>query len=167
MSPRAACRLELLGLDAVYDYTGGKSDWLAAGLGTEGPGANTPRPGRLARTDVPTCTLTETLAAAKARVEPSGEALCVVVSDSGIVLGVLDPEALSERADEEAAGDVMRTGPATVRANEDLAGLVARMHDRHVSSIVVTDPDGRLIGNLDRDDCDAALGATAPQREEQ
>lgn len=36
MSPRAAARLEALGFAAVYDYAGGKNDWLAAGLPREG-----------------------------------------------------------------------------------------------------------------------------------
>ena len=32
MSPRAAVRLRQLGFRRVYDYAGGKNDWLAAGL---------------------------------------------------------------------------------------------------------------------------------------
>jgi hypothetical protein len=35
MSPRAACRLELLGFTQVYDNVAGKADWLAHGLPTE------------------------------------------------------------------------------------------------------------------------------------
>ncbi len=34
MSPRAAARLETLGFSRVYDYVGGKRDWLAAALPT-------------------------------------------------------------------------------------------------------------------------------------
>ena len=33
MSPRAACRLELLGFTQVYDYVLGKADWLAQRTG--------------------------------------------------------------------------------------------------------------------------------------
>ena len=36
MSPRAACRLETLGFASVDDYVGGKEDWLAHELPTEG-----------------------------------------------------------------------------------------------------------------------------------
>ena len=36
MSPRAACRLERLGLERVYDYVAGIADWKAAGLPVEG-----------------------------------------------------------------------------------------------------------------------------------
>lgn len=160
MSPRAACRLETLGFTAVYDYTGGKADWLAAGLPTEGPGATTPRPGTLARTDVPTCSVTETVATTRVRVSSSGEERCVVVSDTNIVLGVLDAKALGGEGD-RLAGDAMRVGPATVRANEDLAGLVGRIHDRDVSSILVTDPDGRLLGSLHLQDAATANARSA------
>lgn len=40
MSPRAACLLDLYGFASVYDYTGGKADWMGFGLpveGSEGP----------------------------------------------------------------------------------------------------------------------------------
>jgi hypothetical protein len=32
MSPRAACRLETLGLEHVHDHVPGKADWLAHNL---------------------------------------------------------------------------------------------------------------------------------------
>src|SRR3954463_5877370 len=35
LSPGAACRLEILGFEAVYDYVPGKVDWIARGLPTE------------------------------------------------------------------------------------------------------------------------------------
>lgn len=156
MSPRAACRLETLGFTAVYDYTAGKADWLAAGLPTEGPGSSTLRPGRLARRGVPTCALDDPVATARPRVAASGEDRCVVVSDAGVVLGVLDHAAI-EGDDDALAADVMRAGPTTVRAHEDLAGLVERMHRRSVTSTLVTDPEGRLIGALHRDEADVAM----------
>jgi rhodanese-related sulfurtransferase len=34
-SPQAACRLDALGYENVYDYEGGKQDWIEAGLPTE------------------------------------------------------------------------------------------------------------------------------------
>lgn len=156
MSPRAACRLETLGFDAVYDYMAGKADWLAAGLPSEGRAVNEPSTGALARTEVPTCTIDDTIATARRRVAGSGEDRCVVLSSSSIVLGVLDAVGIATD-DDALAVDAMRTGPATVRAHEDLGDLVARMHARNVTGILVTDPDGRLLGLLHRDDGDAAL----------
>src|SRR3989449_3463318 len=61
MSPRAAWRLETLGLAEVYEYKVGKLDWLAAGLPTEGTNAEKPRAGAIARKNVPTCHLDERL----------------------------------------------------------------------------------------------------------
>jgi predicted transcriptional regulator len=156
MSPRAAWRLERLNFADVYDYVAGKADWLAAGLPTEGPGSTTPRPGSLARRDVPTCGPDETVAAARSLVASGQGDRCIVVNDARVVLGVLGHE--------ELAGDdgvtveaVMGVGPTTVRAHEDLAGLLHRMHERRVGSILVTDPDGRLLGVFMRDDGDRAL----------
>src|SRR2546425_461639 len=44
MSPRAAWRLERLGYGPVHDYVGGKVDWLAAGLPSEGEGSREASP---------------------------------------------------------------------------------------------------------------------------
>lgn len=164
MSPRAACRLETLGFTTVYDYTGGKADWLAAGLPTEGAAVTTLRPGAFARTNVPTCALDDTLATARQRAETSGEDRCIVISPDGVVLGLLDKSALAGD-DQALAADAMRSGPATVRAHEDLGGLLARMHERKVTAIPVTDPEGRLLGLLHRADADAAVADVRNQGE--
>ena len=57
MSPRAACRLELLGFTQVYDYVLGKADWLAYGLPTEGEQAQVLRAKDLLRRDALTAHL--------------------------------------------------------------------------------------------------------------
>jgi 3-mercaptopyruvate sulfurtransferase SseA len=57
LSARAAWRLESLGSGQVYDYAVGKSDWMAAGLPTEGAAAGRPTAATVARRDVPTCHL--------------------------------------------------------------------------------------------------------------
>jgi CBS domain-containing protein len=156
MSPRAACRLETLGFSTVFDYTAGKTDWLAAGLPTEGAAVPPLRPGAVARTGVPTCTPDDTVATARRRVAASGEDRCIVTAGDGVVLGVLDQAALAGD-DHALAVDAMRAGPPTVRAHEDLHELVGRMHERKAVAILVTDPEGRLRGLLHRDDADAAL----------
>ncbi len=43
MSPRAACRLEALGFEQVYDYVLGIADWNAAGIPIEGDAPNSKR----------------------------------------------------------------------------------------------------------------------------
>jgi len=48
-------------------------------------------------------------------------------------------------------------GPTTVRASEDLMPLLGRMHQRDVAAVLVTDPDGRLLGVLVREDADRVI----------
>jgi CBS domain-containing protein len=57
----------------------------------------------------------------------------------------------------------MRLGPTTVRGHEDLHELVYRVHERHAASVLVTDPDGLLLGVLVRDDADRALAGMSPE----
>jgi CBS domain-containing protein len=156
MHARAAWRLERLGFERVFRYAPGKADWLAAGLPTEGPGAQTLRAGTVARRDVPTCKPGDRVADAAATARTAGASVCMVVNEERVVLGRLRDEAL---AGDQAATveEVMEEGPTTTRADDDLEALTARMRKRSVASIVVTDPDGRLIGVLYREDAEAAL----------
>ncbi|MHB1850131.1 MAG: CBS domain-containing protein [Acidimicrobiales bacterium] len=59
--------------------------------------------------------------------------------------------------DDARAVDAMRAGPASVRANKDLSDLLGHMHPRCIGAILVTDPEGRLLGLLHRDDTNAVL----------
>ena len=151
MSPRAAWRLETLGFGDVADYTLGKNDWLSYNLPREGWGLVA---GDVLREDVPTCTLAERVGEARARLGAFDR--CVVVNDRGVVLG------LARR--QELAGDpsvpverVMRPGPTTVRASEPLEGITERMLRRDVATVLVTTPEGTLMGLLDRRDAARAL----------
>jgi CBS domain-containing protein len=164
MNARAAWRLERLGFAQVYRYPAGKADWLAAGLPSEGRNASAPRAGTIAA-DVPTCGPDERVAEAALRAREAGSDLCVVVNDERVVLGRLRGGALDEGSD-AVVEDVMEEGPTTTRANSELLPLATRLHDHDVASILVTDPDGRLIGVAHRDDADSLLcrtGASAGQ----
>src|SRR5437764_9255057 len=144
MSPRAAWRLEALGYDPVYDYTAGKVDWLAAGLPTAGRGPTSPRVSLAMETDVPTCSPAEAAAGALARARATGWDICVAVNDAGVVQGRLTVGmAVPQGA---VVADVMESGPATVRANEDLVAALDRMRKRKVTTLLVTTPEGRLLG---------------------
>ena len=149
MSPRAAWRLEQLGFGRVYDYTGGKADWIAAGLPTEAP-ARTPRAGDVLRTDVATCGLDEPAGAAAGKARAAGWDLAVVINDSRIVAGVLAADAVGPDEHRPAA-ELMRPGPATIRADEDPVAARRRMGEQGVRHLVVTTPDGELLGVLERD----------------
>lgn len=156
MSPRAAWRLEALGYTQVYDYVDGKSDWLAAGLPTEGTNLGPPRAADVARRDAPTCSLDEQLGAVAERVKEAGFDACVVVNDEQVVLGLLraaelakDPTLRVEQA--------MRPGPSTYRPNIEVAELAKVMADTDRPNFPITTLDGRLVGLLRQEDAEAAV----------
>ena len=151
MSPRAACRLTQLGFAPVYDYTLGKVDWIAAGLPTDRAGRQLSRRVLDAvRRDVPTCTPGTPAGPALQHARSQGWDRCVVISGQRIVVGILRADRIS--ADEQApAAEVMQPGPTTGRAHEDLDATRQRMNERHVAQLLVTTPDGTLLGVVDAD----------------
>jgi CBS domain-containing protein len=154
MSPRAAWRLESLGFAEVYDYAAGEADWLAWGLPREGRAAQVPTVGEVARRDVPTCGLADRVADAKAGAQAAGFAACVVVNERHVVLGLLRSQELDADPD-TTAERVMWSGPTTYRPNVP-AHEAARMRDRRVDILLVTTPDGALVGLLRREDAERA-----------
>lgn len=141
MSPRAAWRLERLGFGPVYDYAAGKVDWMAAGLPTVRADTSERRALDAADRDPPTCRPDNRLA----DVADMHARSVVVVNDRGIVLGRVNPGRV-EAADSTPVEDVMEPGPATVRAHEPLAPLLERMGHRGVDEVIVTTPQGELLG---------------------
>jgi CBS domain-containing protein len=148
MSPRAACRLATLGFEQLYDYVGGKADWLAQGMALEGD--EPPRTAAaLARDDVVTCGLTDAVDGLREATARSPYAFAVVTGKGGVVLGRLELEGdeTGRRAEE-----VMKPGPWTVRPAARLDWLAERMRRRGAATVLVTTPDGRLVGVVRRDD---------------
>jgi CBS domain-containing protein len=151
MSPRAAARLESLEFREVYEYKAGKSDWMAAGLPTEGTNAGRPRAGDVARNDVPVCRLKDRLGDVRDRVRASGWNAAVVVNDERIVLGLLRAKELEKDGDlliEQA----MRPAPSTFRPNVLIGEMAKFMVEHDVESSPVTTSDGKLVGLLVRSD---------------
>jgi CBS domain-containing protein len=157
MSPRAAWRLESLGFSPVYEYTAGIADWLALGLPSEGRDAGVPRAGQIARRDVPTCALREQVGEVRQRVAAAGWDECLVVNEERVVLGRLRGAALAAPATTTAEA-VMESGPTTSRPDGQLARLVPRLREKRVDRIIVTTPDGRLVGVIERETAERALG---------
>jgi CBS domain-containing protein len=153
MSPRAACRLETLGFAQVHDYVLGKADWLAHGLPTEGEQADAPRATDLVRDDVVTARLDEPVGAVGQRVAGSAYGFAFVVAADGTLLGRLRKAAL-ESYPSTPAQEVMEPGPSTVRADSRLEGLLERMRGHDLQAMVVTTPEGRLLGVVRRDDAE-------------
>jgi CBS domain-containing protein len=73
-----------------------------------------------------------------------------VVTDDNLVLGMLYADRQQPPGDAATVEAAMRPGPTTVRANEPVEPLVERMHAAGVDGILVTNPEGRLLGLLDR-----------------
>jgi CBS-domain-containing membrane protein len=145
MSPRAACRLEALGFTEIYDYVTGKADWLARALPTEGAEPRPPRVADLLRDDVATANLHERIADVLPRVDESPYGFALVTGRGGVLLGRLrraalegDPAAIAE--------EVMESGPSTIRPDTEPAELARRLRERELTTAVVTDPDGILLG---------------------
>ena len=151
MSPRAACRLETLGFEHVYDYMGGKADWLARGLTREGTHAARHRAIAYARHDVVTCELSDTVGPVRESVEASPYGFALVVSTGGVLLGRLRKTVLE--ADPRAIVDaVMEPGPSTIRADTPPDRLRERLEARRLTTAVITDPDGRFLGIVRTED---------------
>ncbi len=132
----------------------GKEDWLARGLPTEGSEADVPRVWKLARQDVVTCALDDTVGEVRERILASPYGFGFVVSGSGCVLGRMRKSAL-DCDPSLTAEQVMEPGPSTVRADMSPDELRERLDKRDLRSAVVTTPDGKLIGIVLREDLDA------------
>ena len=158
LSPRAACRLETLGFEQVYDYVAGKYDWLAYGLPSEGEDANKPTVAGLASIEVVTCGLQDPAASLRERVEASPFPFALVVSRTDVVLGRIPRSALSGSGDATAEA-VMEAGPSTFRPNVALDSLVERLRKRDFKYAIVTRADGTLIGVARRADAEQRLGS--------
>lgn len=153
MSPRAACRLESLGFTEVYEYSAGKSDWGAYGLPLEGKAAV--HIGDLARPEVPTCGLQDSVGIARARAKDWGT--CIVVNEQRVVFGRMFKTELD--GDPNACvGDVMRPGTSTFRPNVSAVEMLEYMDRKGHKTSLVTTSDGRLVGLVLREDAERAAG---------
>ncbi|HEX9376265.1 MAG TPA: CBS domain-containing protein [Actinomycetota bacterium] len=154
MSPRAAWRLEVFGFTEVYDYVGGKQDWMAAGLPFEGTRADLPTAGTVARADVPTCRLDERLGDVRDRVDEAGWDLCVAVNEHRVVLGLLKQQQLD--GDRDALIDDAMRSPSTFRPHVGIVEMADVMTEHDMSTATVTTSDGVLVGVLRREDATRA-----------
>ena len=107
----------------------------------------------MARRDVPTCAPEEKVGEVRGRVRGTSWDRCVVVNEDRVVLGLLrekelasDPEATAEEA--------MRFGPTTVRPDTPAEKMAERTQKRGTASVVVTNPDGELVGLRYREDAE-------------
>lgn len=149
LSPRAAHRLETLGFEEVYDYAAGKLDWIAAGEPMEGADDRRTRLRDLVAADVPRCRLHETAGEAVARADDWD--VTAVDDDDDVVLGLLRVGDV-EPGDRRLVSEVMQEGPATWRGHLPAGELAAHLHHHPTARLVVTRPDGRLLGVVSPDE---------------
>jgi Mg/Co/Ni transporter MgtE len=134
-----------MGFKRVYDYAAGKMDWGSYGLPHEGSNVPARTAGDVARKDVPTCTLGEPLEEVRGRVRAARWNTCIVVNEQRVVLGRLGRKELAAESDETVAA-AMAPGPSTVRPSIGADALLERIRARNLTSLLVTTPDGRLVG---------------------
>ena len=142
MSPRAAWRLEATGFSPVYHYAAGKTDWLADDLPFEGSARLA---GMFTRRGVATVTEDTSARQALRLLDAQGFGPLLVLNQAGVLMGAAHRDRLASAGD-VSAGSVMRFGVSTVRASEEAPALAHRMSHAGVSRVVVTRPDGTLIG---------------------
>lgn len=157
MSARAAWRLEALGFSRVHDYLAGKKDWLAAGLPTEGKGADQVRAGDLSRPDPFTCRPDERVGDVRRRLGSEDWDACIVINDHEVVEGRIRPTDLADVDGQTLVEEVMELGPSSIRPNTGLESITKRMRKARVTSILVTAGSGELLGVLHREDAERHL----------
>ena len=140
-----------MGFGEVYDYVAGKVDWFGAGWPSEGEAAELTRIGALVDTEVPTCGMDDRAEDVRGRL--GDDDVCLVVTDERVVLGVVQGEDLGgdgdpSSVDDRPVGELMQEGPTTMRPNVPAAILAGQIEDGSFAWLVVTDPEGMLIGIL-------------------
>ena len=142
----------------MYDYHGGKVDWIAHGGALEGMKASQPTLRDFARDDVVTCRLEDQVGEVGARIEKSPYPFGLVTSSSGVILGRLrssmldcDPGLRAEQ--------VMEPGPKTFRPHRSPAGVARELAEKDLRWGIVSTPEGELIGVAARRELEEATAA--------
>jgi hypothetical protein len=151
MSPRAACRLATLGYD-VYDYTAGKVDWTAHGLPIEGTAASRTTALTLLRQDVATCGLEDSAEEVARQIDASPYGFALALSPGSVVLGRVHRSRLADAGASVEA--LLEPGPSTIRPHTPIEDLAARLARSDARTLIVTDPEGKLLGIVRRGDID-------------
>ena len=141
----------------------GKSDWALEGLPLAGRSAGRRRALDVMRQPA-SCGPDATLGEARSLAETSGDPLCAVIDDCGVLLGRIDGAAL-EGDPAARAGDVMEPQPPTEKPDTFLHSLADRLHRNPLPSVPVTSrgyhEGGKLLGALYREDVERVLAENA------
>lgn len=115
------------------------------------------------RSDVPTCAPYELISEVGRRVQEAGWQDCLVLECDGKVVGRL--RSTSWKGDSQLRVEqIMESGPTTIRPDELLGALVERMEVRPTPLIVVSTPQGDLLGVVLLDDARRILAGESPEK---
>ncbi|HEV8638607.1 MAG TPA: CBS domain-containing protein [Chloroflexota bacterium] len=143
----------MLGFRDVLRYAAGKMDWTAFGLPVEGRVAHMPIAADVATVEVATCGPGDRAG----QLRPAE--LLVVVNERRIVLGAITGEELAKAEPDRTAEELMDPGPSTIRPDVPVEQIAAQyLGERR--GVLVTNPDGVLLGVVWRKEVEAQLGAT-------
>ncbi len=110
----------------------------------------------LTRDDVATCALKDPVDEVARRIDASPYGFALVISASRIVLGRVRRSSISNAEPHAAAEALMEPGPSTIRPHISLEYLSNRLSNSAVNTLIVTDPEGKLLGVVRRSDVEAA-----------
>lgn len=156
LSARLAARLLLEGFTDVSEYAASLKDWTSYGFPNEGSEA-TDLTQDYVRRDVVTCQPEDPLADVLPRLGEND--VCVVLDNCGVVVGRLKRTDIEQNPNERAQ-TVMESGPSTFRPDVPLEEMADWFKRRpKAASFLVTTPDGKLYGVLEKIAVEQALGA--------
>lgn len=133
----------------VFVYALGKADWMAYGLPVErGPDAPPMVIDFMVR-DVPRCHPENPVGAARDAAYEMGIDVCPVVNEEDVLLGLCTRNSLHAHPS-IAVELVMEPGPVTVRPGMPIEEALRILERKKSRPLLVTTPDGKLIGCLPR-----------------
>jgi CBS-domain-containing membrane protein len=109
------------------------------------------------RRDAPTCSPADRASEALRHISLGGWSAAAIVNQEGIVLGKVRRRDVEGEPGELTAEQAMENGPSTYRPDVPCEELVVAMTKGEFATAFITDPDGRWIGLLSRQDAEAAL----------
>jgi CBS domain-containing protein len=127
---------------------------MAAGLPADGTDTGAPEVADATRA-VASFRLDDPAETIAQRLRESGEDWAAIVDAGGVLLGRVRLEDTDGPG--TTAGCVMQSGPSTYRPNVPLDELLVRMRDKGFAKAFVTDPEGKLLGLITREDIEALL----------
>ena len=136
-----------MGYRHVFVYAGGKAEWMAYGLPIVRGADLPPLVGDAVDRDVPRCRPEEPIETARDTAYDRGMDICPVVSADGVLLGLCTRVSLHAHPS-VAVELVMEPGPLTVRPSMPVADAMKIIERKKMYSLLVTTPDGKLIGTF-------------------